>query len=149
MIESPEYETVHLHIDTQQYVGQVASNPLADDAIAMAVASESKVHHSQLILTKLKRALGLYNSDLARYQRSIHQIEAQLALEYYRAGNWANAKHYFDAVYPTYQKEGWWDILTSLLLKLMDCNEKLADHTGYLTVGMELIAGSKFDLRFV
>jgi hypothetical protein len=72
--------------------------------------------------------------------RMASSCSAGMAIEYYAAGEFSNAKKLFDGVAGLYRQEGWTTLLWEILGYLRECSRKLNSLMNFISYSLEMAA---------
>nr|XP_020658519.1 trafficking protein particle complex subunit 11 [Pogona vitticeps] len=98
---------------------------------------EKKVLHSELIITLLSNAVAQFKKYKCPRMKS--HLMVQMGEEYYYAKDYTKALKLLDYVLCDYRSEGWWTLLTSILVTALKCSYLMAQIKDYITYSLELL----------
>eukprot|EP01028_Stygiella_incarcerata_P012935 TRINITY_DN8077_c0_g1_i1.p1 TRINITY_DN8077_c0_g1~~TRINITY_DN8077_c0_g1_i1.p1 ORF type:complete len:1328 (+),score=401.24 TRINITY_DN8077_c0_g1_i1:121-4104(+) len=96
------------------------------DDVLKEIEFAEQFDDSSRMIKMLTFAYDFYKQD--NLQRTILGIAQQMALEYFRIGDFETAKRFFDRVVRTYRREHWQKIAISVLTRGMICNQKIGSY---------------------
>lgn len=131
------------------YVGQFARlieqgneyvmQPLTDEEyIQYAIAEGKRLQDSFEIIALLKKSYESFNN--LKVQRISASCGFQMAIEYYSAGDFSNAKQLFDSIASLYRQEGWVTLLWEVLGYLSECSRKQGMVKEFVEYSLEMAA---------
>ncbi|KAH0616126.1 hypothetical protein JD844_027010 [Phrynosoma platyrhinos] len=98
---------------------------------------EKKVLHSEIIITLLSNAVAQFKKYKCPRMKS--HLMVQMGEEYYYAKDYTKALKLLDYVLCDYRSEGWWTLLTSILITALKCSYLMAQIKDYITYSLELL----------
>ncbi|KAL5208681.1 hypothetical protein ABZP36_033116 [Zizania latifolia] len=131
------------------YVGQyvrlfeqgdtVAVLPLSDtEYTSYALSEAERFQDSYEIIALFRKAYESFQSLGA--MRMASACSGGMAIEYYAAGDFSNAKQLFDGVAGLYRQEGWATLLWENLGYLRECARKLNSLKDFISYSLEMAA---------
>uniref|UniRef100_A0A0D9VK67 Trafficking protein particle complex subunit 11 n=1 Tax=Leersia perrieri TaxID=77586 RepID=A0A0D9VK67_9ORYZ len=131
------------------YVGQyvrlfeqgdtVAVLPLSDtEYTSYALSEAERFQDSYEIIALFRKAYESFQSLGAT--RMASACSGGMAIEYYAAGDFSNAKQLFDGVAGLYRQEGWTTLLWENLGYLRECARKLNSLKDFISYSLEMAA---------
>ena len=139
----------------------VASEGQEGAPISPAIAHESKVNHSEIIIDLYTKAYEYFK--LHHSSRMSLFMASQIALAHHEAGNYATAVKYFyrlssplfrltttlpfrfhDRIASTYRREGWTSILQPIVRMMSNSALELGDYESAVRSLLELVAPGEF-----
>ncbi|XP_020407326.1 uncharacterized protein [Zea mays] len=131
------------------YVGQyvrlfeqgdtVSILPLSDtEYTSYALSEAERFQDSYEIIALFRKAYESFQSLGATRIASV--CSGGMAMEYYAAGDFSNAKQLFDNVAGLYRKEGWTTLLWENLGYLRECSMKLNSPKDFISYSLEMAA---------
>uniref|UniRef100_A0A0D9YXC2 Trafficking protein particle complex subunit 11 n=1 Tax=Oryza glumipatula TaxID=40148 RepID=A0A0D9YXC2_9ORYZ len=131
------------------YVGQyvrlfeqgdtVAVLPLSDtEYTSYALSEAERFQDSYEIIALFRKAYESFRSLGAT--RMASACSGGMAIEYYAAGDFSNAKQLFDGVAGLYRQEGWATLLWENLGYLRECARKLKSLKDFISYSLEMAA---------
>lgn len=131
------------------YVGQFARlveqvdtfslHALTDaEYVYYALAEGRRFQDSYEIIALYRKAFESYNHLKA--QRMSSYCGNQMAREYFAAGDFSNAKQFFERITGLYREEGWVTLLWAVLGYLRECSRKLGSPRDFIEFSLEMAA---------
>ncbi|KAL5650073.1 hypothetical protein ACJX0J_040882, partial [Zea mays] len=131
------------------YVGQyvrlfeqgdtVSLLPLSDtEYTSYALSEAERFQDSYEIIALFRKAYESFQSLGAT--RMASACSSGMAIEYYAAGDFSNAKQLFDSVAGLYRQEGWTSLLWENLGYLRECSMKLNSPKDFISYSLEMAA---------
>ncbi|TVU28245.1 hypothetical protein EJB05_19755 [Eragrostis curvula] len=131
------------------YVGQyvrlfeqgdtVSVLPLSDtEYTSYALSEAERFQDSYEIIALFRKAYESFQSLGAT--RMASACSGGMAIEYYAAGDFSNAKQLFDGVAGLYRQEGWATLLWENLGYLRECSRKLNSPKDFISYSLEMAA---------
>ncbi|KAL5211248.1 hypothetical protein ABZP36_022095 [Zizania latifolia] len=113
--------------------------PLSDtEYISYALSEAERFQDSYEIIALFRKAYGSFQSLGA--MRMASACSGGMAIEYYAAGDFSNAKQLFDGVAGLYRQEGWTTLLWENLGYLRECARKLISLKDFIGYSLEMAA---------
>ncbi|KAK3279876.1 hypothetical protein CYMTET_12260, partial [Cymbomonas tetramitiformis] len=113
---------------------------LDEEWVRHVVAEETSAGHVRLAIELLTKAHTHYKQSSSSCQRLFSFILTQIAGEYAHALDYTNARRLFVSVAAEYRREGWEDLLTTVLHSLRECARRLGLHRDHAEHSLELAA---------
>ncbi|XP_042323158.1 trafficking protein particle complex subunit 11 isoform X2 [Sceloporus undulatus] len=98
---------------------------------------EKKILHSEIIIALLSNAVAQFKKYKCPRMKS--HLMVQMGEEYYCAKDYTKALKLLDYVLCDYRSEGWWTLLTSILITALKCSYLMAQIKDYITYSLELL----------
>ncbi|KAL6911366.1 hypothetical protein ACP4OV_000171 [Aristida adscensionis] len=112
---------------------------LSDDEYTSYAFSEAeRFQDSYEIIALFRKAYESFQSLGAT--RMASSCSGGMAIEYYAAGDFSNAKQLFDTVAGLYRQEGWTTLLWENLGYLRECSKKLNSPKDFISYSLEMAA---------
>lgn len=113
--------------------------PLSDtEYTSYALSEAERFQDSYEIIALFRKAYESFLSLGAT--RMASSCSAGMAIEYYAAGEFGNAKKLFDGVAGLYRQEGWTTLLWENLGYLRECSRKLNSLVNFISYSLEMAA---------
>ncbi|KAM0910957.1 hypothetical protein ACQ4PT_013828 [Festuca glaucescens] len=113
--------------------------PLSDtEYTSYALSEAERFQDSYEIIALFRKAYESFLSLGAT--RMASSCSAGMAIEYYAAGEFSNAKKLFDGVAGLYRQEGWTTLLWEILGYLRECSRKLNSLINFISYSLEMAA---------
>ncbi|VAI48703.1 unnamed protein product [Triticum turgidum subsp. durum] len=113
--------------------------PLSDtEYTSYALSEAERFQDSYEIIALFRKAYESFLSLGAT--RMASSCSAGMAIEYYAAGEFGNAKKLFDGVAGLYRQEGWTTLLWENLGYLRECSKKLNSLVNFISYSLEMAA---------
>ncbi|XP_039146437.1 trafficking protein particle complex subunit 11 isoform X1 [Dioscorea cayenensis subsp. rotundata] len=136
-------------ISSSNFVGQYArlveegdiitALPLSDaEYSSYAITEAQRFQDSYEIIALLRRSWESFNS--LKSTRMASYCANRMAIEYFEAADFINAKELFDSVAVLFRKEGWVTLLWETLGYLRECSRKLGSPKGFIEYSLEMAA---------
>lgn len=104
--------------------------------------------HSETIIQMLTNAYNRFNvKSESQLKRMMYYIASSIASEHYESGNWEKSKLFFDKIAKHYRKEQWYELLTVVLQRSLECSKQLKLSKQFVLHSLELISTCKFLLN--
>lgn len=120
--------------------------PLSDtEYTSYALSEAERFQDSYEIIALFRKAYESFQS--LGGTRMASSCSAGMAIEYYAAGDFSNAKQLFDVVAGLYRQEGWTTLLWEILGYLRECSRKLNSLMDFISYSLEMAALPLFSDR--
>uniref|UniRef100_A0A1Y1MLA7 Trafficking protein particle complex subunit 11 n=1 Tax=Photinus pyralis TaxID=7054 RepID=A0A1Y1MLA7_PHOPY len=101
---------------------------------------ETQINHSNNIISLFGFAISQYKTY--RCLRMRRYLVVQMAEEYYNSGDYGKSLTLFTHMLWDYRTENWWNLLTDILHKALQCAYLTASIQDYVSLSLELIGPS-------
>ncbi|EFC47696.1 hypothetical protein NAEGRDRAFT_78691 [Naegleria gruberi] len=97
--------------------------------------------HSETIIQMLTNAYNHFNVKKdSQLKRMMYYIASSIASEHYESGNYEKSKVFFDKIAKHYRKEQWYELLTVVLQRSLECSKQLKLSKQFVLHALELIS---------
>ncbi|KAL9649633.1 hypothetical protein ABK040_003310 [Willaertia magna] len=99
------------------------------------------IKHSENIIQMLTNAYNHFNvKKESQLKRMMYFIASSIAEEHFESGNWEKSKLFYDKIAKHYRKEKWYDLLTTILEKSLECAKQLKLSKQFVLHSLELVS---------